>query len=315
LEQNKIKSMNNFYIYSLIAALTVVSCNNGKEKAGEKSSEGRVPVIITNPVIKAMTVTVELNATSTFLLKTFVKSNINGYMQQVNVQIGENIKKGSKMFVLKSKESQNIGNTIMSVDSSLHFSGLVTIQSPGNGYITQLNYREGDYIQDGETLAAISDVNSLVFMLELPYELKQFLSYNKTLEVVLPDGQNLIGTIESSMPSVDAVSQTQSFIIRIQNQPLIPENLIATVKFVKKTKQKAISIPKDAVLTNEVQSEFWIMKMIDSITAVKIKIEKGIETSGQVEVVSPILSLSDKILLKGNYGLPDTAKVFVENKE
>jgi multidrug efflux pump subunit AcrA (membrane-fusion protein) len=307
--------MSNFYIYFLIAAFTVVSCNNGKENAGDKSSEGRVPVTITNPVIQAMTETVELNATSTFLLKTFVKSNINGYMQQVNVQIGENIKKGSKMFVLKSKESQNIGNTIMSVDSSLHFSGLVTIQSPGNGYITQLNYREGDYFQDGETLAAISDANSLVFMLELPYELKQFLPYNKTLEVVLPDGQNLKGAIESSMPAVDAVSQTQSFIIRIQNQPLIPENLIAMVKFVKKTKQKAISIPKDAVLTNEVQSEFWIMKMIDSITAVKVPIEKGIETSGRVEVVSPILSLSDKILLKGNYGLPDTAKVFVENKE
>jgi multidrug efflux pump subunit AcrA (membrane-fusion protein) len=305
--------MKNSYFYFLIAALMVVSCNNGKESTGEKPSEGRVPVTVTHALVQAMSETVDLNATSTFLLKTFIKSNINGFLQQVNVQIGEKIKKGSKMFVVKSKESQNIGNTIISVDSSLHFSGLVAILSPGDGYVTQLNYREGDYIQDGETLAAISDANSLVFMLEIPYELKQFLPNNKNVEVVLPDGQNLSGTIESSMPVVDASSQTLSYIVRVQYQTPIPENLIATVKFVKKTKQKAVSIPKDAILTNEVQSEFWIMKLIDSTTAVKVLVEKGIETCNQVEIVSPILSKYDLILLKGNYGLPDTAKVFVEN--
>ena len=51
------------------------------------------------------------------------------------------------------------------------------------------------------------------------------------------------------------------------------------------------------------------MKLIDSITAVKVPVKKGIETTDKVEILSPVLSDSDKILITGNYGLEDTAKV------
>jgi len=51
------------------------------------------------------------------------------------------------------------------------------------------------------------------------------------------------------------------------------------------------------------------MKMIDSVTAVKVPIRKGIETNERVEILSPPLGPGDKILLTGNYGLGDTAKV------
>jgi hypothetical protein len=49
--------------------------------------------------------------------------------------------------------------------------------------------------------------------------------------------------------------------------------------------------------------------MIDSSTAVKLPVTKGIETNGRIEIISPPLGPQDKILLNGNYGLPDTAKV------
>ena len=66
------------------------------------------------------------------------------------------------------------------------------------------------------------------------------------------------------------------------------------------------------MLTDETQSEFWIMKLIDSTTAVKVPIKKGIETMTSVEILSPLLSASDQILVTGNYGLTDTAKVSVQ---
>jgi 3-phosphoglycerate kinase len=72
-------------------------------------------------------------------------------------------------------------------------------------------------------------------------------------------------------------------------------------------------LPREAVLTNEVQDEFWIMKMIDKTTAVKVIVIKGIETSGKVEILSPALNPADMILITGNYGLPDTAQVVIEN--
>lgn len=62
------------------------------------------------------------------------------------------------------------------------------------------------------------------------------------------------------------------------------------------------------------QTEFWIMKMADSVTAVRVPVTRGLETSDEVEIISPGLSPSDLILLTGNYGLPDTVKVIIENK-
>ena len=270
-----------------------------------------MPVTVTHADFTSMVDGVELNATSSFLLKTNVKSNANGYLQEVNAQLGQPVGKGKRMFVIRSKEAHSIGNSLAALDTSLHFSGLIPIQAPGSGYVTQLAYQAGDYVQDGEILATISDVNSLVFMLELPYELKPFLPKNKTLQLVLPDGQKLFGIITRAMPSVDPVSQTQSYVVKVPHAAAIPENLVAKVMFVKSVKKGAVSLPKEAIVTNETQSEFWIMKMVGSSTAVKVLVRKGIETSDRVEILSPVLKPTDKILLTGNYGLPDTAKVTI----
>jgi hypothetical protein len=62
------------------------------------------------------------------------------------------------------------------------------------------------------------------------------------------------------------------------------------------------------------QSNFWVMKLIDSTTAVKVPVQKGIESGNRVEILSPKFSPSDMILTSGNYGLPDTAKVIVQQR-
>lgn len=166
-------------------------------------------------------------------------------------------------------------------------------------------------MQDGEQLAVISDMNSFVFIMELPFELKPYASVGKAVELLLPDGTLLSGKISSAMPTVDAISQTQSMVIKVNARQAIPENLIAKVRIAKTVKNNLVSLPKAAVLTNEMQSDFWIMKMIDSTTAVKVPVKKGIESEDQVEILSPLLTSKDEILLSGNYGLPDTAKVTI----
>ena len=292
------------------------SCKSEKEKtsaepAEEKTPAGATPVTLTSPSTGSMTETVELNAVSSFLLKTYVKSSATGYLQTVNAEIGKYVTKGQELFVVKTKESQNLGNIITGLDSSLHFNGEIHIKSPGTGFISQLNYRVGDYVQDAEQMATITDSRSFVFILDLPYELKPYLPGNRELLLKLPDGTTLNGHIDMAMPTVDAVSQTQNYVIKVNSDKPIPENLIAKVNLVKKFRGNTISLLKGAVLSDETQTAFWIMQMIDSTTAVKVPIKKGMETADHVEILVPHLKASDKILLTGNYGLPDTAKVII----
>ncbi len=294
------------------------SCKQKEEPKEEKKDSTEVsegtPVTVTNATLGSMDETVELTATSTFLVKSYVKANANGYLTAVNTQMGKYVQKGQELFTLKTKESQSLGNTVKDLDPSLNFEGTMHIKAPGSGYVTQLTYRTGDYVQDNEQLATITDTKNFVFLLNLPYELKPYLPLNRNLQLHLPDGTTLNGTIEGEMPTVDAASQTQSYMIKVDTDKSIPENLLAKVYFVKSAKSKIVSLPKEAVLTDEIQSQFWIMKMKDSTTAIKVLVNKGIETKDRVEIVSPALSPSDKILLTGNYGLPDTAKVVVSDK-
>ncbi len=297
----------------LVAITSLLSCGSKKNTTAEELPVADIgtPVTLTNITLGSLSETAELNATSVFQLKSFVKANATGYLQLVNAQLGKYVTKGQDMFVIKNKEAAALGNTVNVLDSSFRFTGIIHINAPGSGYVSALTYKAGDYVTDGEQLAIISDVNSFVFLMDLPYELKPYLNGNKSLQLKLPDGTVLSGYVTALMPIVDAVSQTQQVVIKVNSKQQIPENLIAKVIIVKKSITHAISLPKEAVLTDEVQSRFWVMKLIDSTTAVKVPVKKGLENNEQVEILSPVFSGAEKILLTGNYGLTDTAKVIV----
>jgi multidrug efflux pump subunit AcrA (membrane-fusion protein) len=269
----------------------------------------QTPVTVTTVSHEPMEDYVELNATSTFLQKWDVKANITGYLQTANVQLNQPVTKGEILYTIKTKEAESIGNTISILDSTLKFTGINKIPAVASGFISQINHQAGDYVQEGEPLAVITDTRSFVFLLDMPYELRSYVMNKKSLEMVLPDGEKLNGIISGTMPGMDPASQTQKIILKVNAPHFLPENLIAKVKVVKSEKNNTASLPKSALLTDETQSEFWVMKMIDSSTAVKVPITKGIETGDKVEILSPPFSPNDKIVVTGNYGLPDTAKV------
>jgi len=289
------------------------------EKPGVEKSTGEstdsvgsgTPVTVTTVSEAPMDDYIELNAVSAFLQKSYVKAIANGYLQTSDVYPGKYVEAGQRLFTMQTKEARTLGNSIKILDSTLKFSGENTIKANSHGYITQLNHQPGDYVQDGEQLAVISDQNSFVFLLDLPYELRPFVLGKKDVELVLPDGTRMSGEIGRVMPTVDSVSQTQNVVIRVNTSKSIPENLIAKVRIIRNAKGKTQSLPKPALLTDETESDFWVMKLIDSTTAVKVPVKKGIETTDRVEIMSPVFSPSDKILVTGNYGLPDTAKVKV----
>jgi multidrug efflux pump subunit AcrA (membrane-fusion protein) len=295
-------------LVTLIIILCAGCSSKTTDTAVTREQEG-TPVSITVVNKGPLSETIELNATSSFLLKTPVKSIANGYLQNVRIKQGDFVNKGEVLMSLITKEAKSIGNTINNLDSSFHFKGEINIVAPGNGYISQLNFQSGDYVQDGEQIAVISDAKSFVFILELPYELTQLLKLNKNVQLALPDASRLTGTIVKSMPSMDSVSQTQSYLISVNSDKMIPENLVAKVLFVKNSKQNASSVPKEALLTDETQSSFWVMKLLNDSTAAKVFVQKGIESNDKVEILSPVFSNADRILLTGNYGLPDTAHV------
>jgi multidrug efflux pump subunit AcrA (membrane-fusion protein) len=297
----------SFYIF-LFSILTTACHSKKVEEAVAEEQETTTPVTITSISTEPMAEYIELNATSTFLQKAYVKASANGYITLVNAQVGKMVSSAQNVFTLKTKEAHSIGNSINILDSSFHFSGTINIKAGTTGYISEINHQAGDYVQEGEQLAVISDVKGFVFILNLPYELRPWVLNKRTVELLLPDGKTMTGIISSAMPVVDSASQTQNIILKV-NEKNLPTNLIAKVRVIKTEKPNAVSLPKQSVLSDETQTKFWVMKVMNDSTAIKIPVTKGIETNSRIEILSPPFSNSDKFLLTGNYGLADTAKI------
>ncbi|MDB5134519.1 MAG: p-hydroxybenzoic acid efflux subunit AaeA [Mucilaginibacter sp.] len=292
-------------------SLWLCSCKSNDKPADDENADvkAQTPVTVTTVDQNTMADYIELNATSVFLQKNFIKSNAIGYLQQVNAKPGHFVSKGELLFTIKTKEAQAIGNSINILDTTFKFSGVNRIKAPGPGYVSQLNHQTGDYVQDGEALATISDRSSFVFLMQLPYELRQYVKTDQNVQLTLPGGEKLNGRVASFMPSVDTVAQTQGIVLKVNTDKQIPENLIARARIIKSQKANSNSLPKSAILSNETQTEFWVMKLINPTTAIKTPIKKGIESGDRVEILSPKFSSQDKIVVSGNYGLADTAKV------
>jgi multidrug efflux pump subunit AcrA (membrane-fusion protein) len=291
----------------------VCACHPPAEEE-QDTTVARTPVTVTNVTVEPIAESVELRATSQFQKKVAVKSNTNGYIDEVTVNLGDNVNLDQLLFTIRTKEATALQGQNLT-DSLLQFSGLLKIKAQKNGVITTLEHQKGDYVQDGDELGIISERNSLVFILEVPFEMHSLVRVNDECEIILPDNQSIRGLISGALPSMDAVAQTQSFVVRPMTSMLLPENLIAKVHIIKRVKSDAIVLPKQALLADETQTEFWVMKLINDSIAVKVPVKKGIETSSKVEILEPKFSTSDRIIFSGNYGLNDTAKITIEKSD
>lgn len=301
--------MKKSILFLILMPMLLISCKGKTET--ESIVDASVPVTITTIDTAGLQSYIDLNATATYLVKNVIKANATGYLNSVTVALNDGVSNGSKLFSIKTREAKVLGNTINKIDPTLNFGGAIQVRSNTNGIVTAINVQQGDYVQDGDALVTINDTKSFALVLSLPYELKKYVAVGKVFSVLLPDATTRQATVQKFMPTVDATSQTQNVVLQLNGKQDIPENLIVKVRITKSADAHTIALPKSAVLCDETETDFWIMKLIDATTAIKIPIKKGIETDDKIEILSPALTPKDKILLTGNYGVADTIKVRV----
>ncbi len=200
----------------LVINLFLISILSGcapKTEVPENNADVKTPVTITAISIEKLSESIELNAFSFFLRKNIIKSTTTGFIENIAINPGEDVQKGQLLFTLKTKEASAINKNVKA-DSSLAFQGLIKITAPKNGLIASVAHQKGDYVQEGDELATISEVASMIYLLQVPFEMREFIHKNMTCEIILPDKKSIRGTVISNMPVMDIASQTESFVVR-----------------------------------------------------------------------------------------------------
>lgn len=297
--------------FILITSILLSGCNNSNKKE-EKEITPRVPVTLTSICTGPMTDYAELIATSTFFDKAVIKAPASGYVVSSFVNPGDFVKQGQNIITLRTKEA-----SALKTDSTnpLSFSGLIPVKSGIDGVVTSMDHPIGDYVQEGDQLGMISVPGSLVFILESPFDINSYIRIGKNCEILLPDGKKIDGRIQSQLPAMSGSSQTQRYVIEPLKIPNLPENLIARIRIPKTTVSKAVILPKTCILSDELMQNFWVMKLINDSTAIKIPVKPGLSEGDSVQIIEPHFSASDLFLNSGNYGLGDTVSVNVVKKK
>jgi biotin carboxyl carrier protein len=300
---NTLKPM---YVLIAVIFLMLLSCKNSVKEESE-TEKRKTPVDIETLRAVVMDEIINLPAVSSYLKKETVRSSSTGFITEVTKSLGQMVEAGDMLMTIKTKEASAL--KALPSDSDLHISGLIHIKANSSGTISQIDHHTGDYVSEGDPLITLAQPGSLVFYLKVPYEEHDALHLGEIYTLLLPDGKRLRGNLIRLLTTVDAVSQSQDYLIEPQKSEFVPENLWVQVPVKKQHHIGNYSLPRVCVQCNETQTDFWVMRLNNDSMAVKVSIQKGIVSDSLVEILAPIFNRTDRFVAKGSYGLPDTAYI------
>ncbi len=299
---------------SILLLLTTLiffcGCHNADKTAAETAAV-KTLVSVVHPSFQNITEYIQLNGVTLLQKKDNIRSTNTGYITSLKFKQGDFIKAGQIFCTIGTKEQEALKN-ISSLDSSLNkFQKPLSVFANASGIITTISALHGDYVSEGDVLANVSEPSSLIVQVNVPYEYNQYLSAGKTCEIILPDGKIIRTTITGAMPTVDATSQSQTYFIRLPNESL-PENLNVTIRIPHKQKNNLLCVPTASIQTDEMQKEFWVMKIVDDSLAIKVNVKTGLQNDLVTEIISNKISIGDKIIFQGAFALADSSLVIFD---
>ena len=300
-------------IIILFILATLYSCSSQTETESINHSVAKSKVTIVSPTKGSIENSLSLFAKTQYLKKNQINAPIVGYISKVNIYLGKKVRKGDVLYVMETKERVALKNKGQLLDSTFTNFGVILIKATDNGVISTFDKQQvGDYILEGTLMCTLAENNSLAFKIDVPFENLNLVKLNPNFTIELPDQTQIDAKITTYLTTVNNLNQTQAVIAKAKKSIGLPENLLVKALFPISKNDSTQILPKSAVQTDELMTEFWVMKLINDSTAVKTIVNTGLKDDSQIEIISPLFDLTDRIISVGAYGLEDTAFVKIQ---
>jgi len=309
--RNAFKPGNCFQLISFLLLTFFFSGCASRQPAQEAEASVKSDVSVCKPVIRSANNRISFQGVTRYMQTNDIRSKMTGIITRVNCAVAENISINQALFTVQPQEAAALQKSKL---SSQLIAGLSdTVYSHLSGQIKTLNVQIGDFVQAGDILASCIRTNSMRIIVYIPVEQVSAVEKMKDCMITLPDGSTIGGQVSGKLPAAEAQNQTQAFIIEPKMNISLAENINLTIQFIAETIQNAVFVPQSAVLGNEEQTRFWVMKLINDSTCMKVAVEKGMKVDSLVQLIGSDLKTDNLIISEGGYGLPDSARVKVIN--
>jgi len=185
-----------------------------------------------------------------------------------------------------------------------------TIKAPIPGVVAERFIDPGDHVTVNQVVYRIADRNPILARVRIPEKEVRRIKLGQRARIsveAVPD-RVFEGRVDMISPVVDPQTGTVKVTVGVDNRAgLLAPGMFATVKIVIDTHERALVIPKKALL---LEGDIDHVYLFRDGKAVNRRVKVGYETSGEVEVLEG-LEPGDLVITVGAEGLRDGMAVYV----
>ncbi len=303
-QQGSFKQLN-IILLAVIVLMGFYGCKQTVAD-GETETLVRSDVSITHPIGKDVAIYNDYQGVTQFTQHLQIRAQATGIVLKNFVLTGAKINAKQSLFVIISREaalihsSTKIGGEYQMADTVFSFS---------SGVIDQVLVQQGDFVQEGDLLATVVSETSMRIVVSIPLEENNSNIRNTDCDIVLPNGNVISGLIGAPLPIANSSEQTSQYLVKPESALGLTENMHVKVRVKSRNILNGVFVPRTSVYSNEELTRFWLLKVNADSMALKVSVVVGEVSDSLIEIIEPTLNLSDNIILKGGYGLRDSALV------
>lgn len=295
----------------VVAAFLLAGCHqNSAHKATQNLPLPTVSV--KRPHIENKKIYTTYHGVSRYLQSVHFSAQSTGVITSVFIHPGDEITKNRALFVVKPVEISALEKS--GTLSRQMLNSRDTVFSNQTVLINQVLVQEGDYVQPGSLLASAFKKNSLAAIVYVPFQQISLIGKDKNCTVEIPGKGNIKSSFGRKLFLADSTTQTQPFVVKLPASLMLSAGINLSVQYKTGEIHNGLFIPRSALLSNEEETAFWIMKIQKDNLAVKVPVTIGWQGNNVVQIVSGKLNQNDRIITEGAYGLPDKAHVKIIKK-
>ncbi|MGP1459565.1 MAG: efflux RND transporter periplasmic adaptor subunit [Treponema sp.] len=224
-----------------------------------------------------------------------VYPSMNGKLAAVNVMLGSAVRAGD---VIARIDPSEPGTNF----------ALSPVAAPISGNIISSPLKRGAKVSTASVIAMIGDLDNLQVSANIPERYVAELKIGLKAEVSLEAYPDAVFAAEVARisPVVDAATRTKTILLTFEKKdPRINAGMFAKVKLYTSTYAGSLTIPSDAVITQDEQNYIFVLNDDGTVSKRGVRIGKSVD--GVVQVTDN-LAEGEKVVYEGMLSLADGVK-------
>jgi len=187
---------------------------------------------------------------------------------------------------------------------------LFTVEAPRDGYVMELNVRQGMYVQPGDTIISIADLSSVWVEVDLFEGQIAWVETGQQAQIRLPfsaTDREWTGEVDYVYPTMRAETRTGRVRLAFDNPDLaLKPNMYASVSIAADPHRNALAVPTQSIIRTGDGKR--VILALGEGRFRPARVETGLEVDGMTEILAG-LAEDERIVVSGQFLIDSEASV------